>query len=68
MHTGEPTSWNVHRGGPCPVPSLTKVQVRYRNCEVSEVVEAGKRRWEAWPDIGESEWDIVAWRLAGPPA
>ena len=62
---GDRLQWTKHLGGPCPVSSQTKVQVRYRNGAVCDDVEASKQRWEAWPaDVGESEWDIVAWRLA----
>lgn len=66
MQSEPAAEWNTHRGGPCPVSAQTKVEVRYRNGSVSDELEAGKRRWEAWPaDVGESDWDIVAWRLVG---
>ena len=61
---GASSEWSTHNGGPMPVAPGTTVVVRYRGGSVS-VVEAGKRRWLSWPeDIGTSDWDIVAWRLA----
>ncbi len=57
--------WHQHDGGRRPVPPQQKLVVRYRNGTVSPEIEAKERRWEAWPaEIGESEWDIVAWRKA----
>jgi hypothetical protein len=59
----EDNGWQHHRGRSCPVPPETKVQVRYRNGEVSDTFMARERRWEAWPrDMGETDWDIIAWR------
>ena len=55
-----------HRGGQCPVPPETKVDVRYRNGMVTESIKARERRWEAWRELGDSDWDIVAWRMAKP--
>jgi hypothetical protein len=47
------------------VPVDQKIWVRYRNGVESDVVAARERRGEAWPvEIGESEWDIIAWRGA----
>lgn len=57
--------WTQHAGEPCPVLPDAKVRVRYRNAAESDVILAKERRWEAWPpEIGESDWDIVAWRDA----
>jgi hypothetical protein len=54
-----------HYGGPATLNPHDLVIVRYRNGEVYGPVECGKRRWKAWPsEIGESDWDIVAWREA----
>jgi hypothetical protein len=59
--------WLVHDGGDVPVRAHVEVQVRFRNGQVSEPVYAAKRRWKAWPaDIGDSDWDIVAWRPVEP--
>lgn len=56
--------WTSHRGGPCPLPPQQKIIVRYRNDMVSEAIEARQRRWVAWgAEIGDSDWDIVAWKL-----
>ena len=58
------TVWYAHEGGVMPVLAGAFVVIRYR-CGVESTVEAGKRRWEAWPkDVGPGEWDIVAWRVA----
>jgi hypothetical protein len=55
--------WRKHSGGLCPVPPTQRVTVRYRNGEVSEAIMASERRWESWPaSVGESDWDIVAFR------
>jgi hypothetical protein len=56
------SGWQMHRGNICPVPTETKIQVRYRNGAVSDTIPAGQRRWEKWRDLGETDWDIVAWR------
>mgnify|MGYP000114837713 CR=1 FL=1 len=53
--------WNRHSGGACPVAPDQKVKVRYRNGVESDTILARERRWEAWPDVGESGWDIVGW-------
>jgi hypothetical protein len=61
----EDEAWSDHRGGPCPVGGDKKIVVRYRNGIQSPEIAARERRWEAWPrDIGDSDWDIVAWRLS----
>ena len=58
-------TWTDHSGGPCPIPSDRKVVVRYRNGVQSPQITARERRWGAWPsDIGNTDWDIVAWRLS----
>ena len=60
----EDDCWNEHRGGTCPVAAERKVVVRYRNGIQSPEIVARERRWEAWPvSFGDSDWDIVAWRL-----
>lgn len=57
--------WNHHSGGPCPVAPGTEVLVKYRNGVQSDEILSKQRRWEAWPaDIGDSDWDIVEWKLA----
>ncbi|HUE79665.1 MAG TPA: hypothetical protein VMN38_08540 [Sphingomicrobium sp.] len=62
----EDESWADHKGGPCPIATERKVFVRYRNGIQSPEIVAKERRWEAWPvNFGDSDWDIVAWRL-GP--
>lgn len=56
--------WNEHDGKSCPVAPDQKVKVRYRNGVESETILAREERWEAWPpEVGESDWDIVNWRL-----
>jgi hypothetical protein len=60
----EQSGWQSHRGGSCPVAPDTKVQVRYRNGVVSDTIPASQRRWEAWRDLGDTDWDIVQWRSA----
>lgn len=60
----EQEGWSKHRGGACPVAPDQKVVVRYRNGDLSPKITARERRWEVWPrDIGDSDWDIVAWKL-----
>jgi hypothetical protein len=55
-------AWNDHQGGPCPLAAERKVIVRYRNGVESPELAARERRWESWPrDVGDSDWDIVAW-------
>jgi len=59
---GDSAEWSKHDGGPMPVAATTIIVLRYR-CGVVSVVEAGKRRWQSWPEeIGPSDWDIIAWR------
>jgi hypothetical protein len=59
------SEWAPHDGGPCPVRPEQRVTVRYRNGIESPVVEARERRWQCWGEqIGESDWDIIAWRAA----
>ncbi len=64
-HEPETDLWNRHSGGPCPVAPGTEVLVKYRNGVQSDEILSKQRRWEAWPaDIGDSDWDIVEWKLA----
>lgn len=59
--------WHLHEGGRMPTGPKMKVIVRYRCGSISTEIEAGQRRWESWrADIGESAWDIVAWRKVQP--
>ena len=59
--------WLNHEGGPAPVAPKTFVVLRYRCGTVSQPVEAGSHGWQSWPaDMGESAYDIVAWRHAEP--
>lgn len=60
--SSEESNWQSHRGGQCPLPAETKIQVRYRNGVVSDTIQAGQRRWELWRELGETDWDILAWR------
>ena len=61
------SNWLKHEGGPAPVISKTLVVLRYRCGLLSQPVEAGSHRWQGWPtDMGESAFDIVAWRRAEP--
>ena len=60
-------SWLDHEGGPAPVVAKTRVVLRYRCGLLSQPVEAASHRWQSWPvDMGESAFDIVAWRRAEP--
>jgi hypothetical protein len=61
---GGDADWVVHDGGEMPVGPSTIVIVAYRCGAISEPIEAGQRRWKRWPS-GDSEWDIVGWRLVG---
>ncbi len=64
-HEAEKDRWNRHSGGPCPVALGTEVVVKYRNGLQSDEILAKQRRWEAWStDTGDSDWDIVKWKLA----
>jgi hypothetical protein len=55
--------WKAHNGGPMPAPAGQAVQVRYRNGLIVDVEKAEQRRWNSWgEELGESDWDIVAWR------
>ena len=59
--------WLDHHGGPAPVVPKTLVVLRYRCGTLSQPVETGSHRWQSWPpDMGESAFDIVAWRRAEP--
>ena len=59
--------WLNHEGGPAPVAPKRLVVLRYRGGALSQPVEAGTHRWQRWPaDMGESAFDIVAWRRAEP--
>ena len=59
--------WLKHEGGLAPVVPKTLVVLRYRCGTRSRPVEAGSHRWQSWPaDMGESAFDIVAWRRAEP--
>ena len=59
--------WTVHRGGEMPAIGDRNVCVRYRNGIVSEPVAPHQRRWKSWSvDIGDSDWDIVAWKYSDP--
>ena len=59
------SGWLDHYGGPAPVVAKTHVILRYRCGTLSQPVEAGSHRWQSWPaDMGESAFDIVAWRRA----
>lgn len=61
----EQVEWMPHEGGPMPARADNLVEVTYRNGVISEPVPAKQRRWEAWPqDVGETDWDIIAWRGA----
>ena len=60
-------AWTDHRGGEMPATGDKRVRVRYRNGVVSEPILARERRWMAWPaDLGDSDWDIVAWTFSDP--
>lgn len=62
-HRAEDKDWRVHDGTEMPVDPRSMVEIRYRN-GICAVAKAGQRRWIGWPDeIGESGWDIVAWRF-----
>jgi hypothetical protein len=57
--------WFNHSGGPSPLGAKTVVIVRYRCGAGSKPIEAGTHRWQSWPsEIGETAFDIVAWRHA----
>ena len=57
------SDWTPHQGRLCPVEPETLVLIRYRNGQEAGPVKARQRRWPAWPrTIGNSAWDIVAWR------
>ncbi len=59
--------WTEHRGGEMPATSDRPIHVRYRNGAISETILARQRRWNAWPaDVGDSDWDIVAWKFSDP--
>ena len=59
--------WLDHDGGPAPVVAKMRVVLRYRCGLLSQPVEAASHRWQSWPvDMGESAFDIVAWRRAEP--
>lgn len=57
--------WSEHTGGRRPLPAHQKIKVRYRNGCESDTILACERRWESWPaGLGDSDWDIVAWKSA----
>jgi len=55
--------WRDHKGEGCPTESQTAVIIRFRNGQEAGPAPAGNWRWQRW-SIGETDWDIVAWRLA----
>lgn len=57
--------WKRHRGGKCPVPLSTKIEVRYRNGliltqEVNEITSK-PRLWMHME--GSGVYDIMAYRI-----
>ena len=64
---GPNSGWSDHHGGEMPATGDRRVLIRYRNGVVSEPILARERRWMAWPaDLGDSDWDIVAWTFSDP--
>ena len=55
--------WREHSGGDCPVQPKDQIIVRFRNDQESGPGPASDWRWQRW-SIGETDWDIVAWRRA----
>lgn len=54
-------TWKRHDGSDCPTESQTAVLIRFRNGQEAGPGPAAHWRWKLW-SIGESDWDIVAWR------
>ena len=55
--------WREHGGGDCPTDPQAAVIIRFRNAQEAGPAPAGNWRWPLW-SIGETDWDIVAWRPA----
>lgn len=55
--------WVVHNGGECPIDPKTEIIVKFREGREAGPAPAGNWRWKLW-SVGETEWDIAAWRLA----
>lgn len=54
--------WLEWRGGECPVPARTEVEVRFRNGETRRSCRPTDRNW-GYIGRPSSDWDIVAYRI-----
>lgn len=69
---GREPEWVPHHGGPNPFYDADEpdrqepdIMIRYRNGRVVGPLKPKSRRWPAWSrQVGKSDWDVAAWRLA----
>lgn len=59
----DPAKWQRHTGEACPIEPKTEIMVQFRNGQEAGPAPASDWRWKLW-SLGESDWDVVAWRPA----